>query len=1235
MNRPSTSTNPSHKRGFALVVTISLMILLTVIAVGLLTLSSISLRNASQADAMSAARANARLALMLALGDLQKNAGPDQRVTARADVDPLNAANPRLTGVWNSMPTTPLPVVNDYSKTSRDAKFVGWLASSLDGKASNQVTYAKTAVASPVTLWGKGTLGSSATTSDLVSATKVPIPRGGYAYAVMDEGVKVRINTPYVDAAATADVKTAQLGSGASPNASLITGLDKLDRSFFEKTSIQYPTIAKGISNSNLALAAESLASGTRANLKPLGHDVTTTSVGLFTDTASGGLKEDINLLANSGTLPASYSGKGVYASRLAGFTDVSDPRWESLHQIARIYKDNDASTGRLINSGGVPVLQAQGAPNWQAATDSAITTGTPAVPVRDVKRTPPPGIVLMPTIAKVQVVFSLMTRDIYKYPVNTAPPTNVPMLASSHLHGPWDSNFAGSSYQYLLHLLYTPVVTLRNPYNVALEFSQLRIVFGNVPFAVQVFRNDVAMTKNLAPLDELYYQAAETGNINKRFAMTLKTNGGTPTVPAVGSPTFRMLPGEVMMFSPFINPNLTWQNEESNTRFFSDWDNSNSRTQTLDALPGWQGDGIGFDLDWFCPSAAGRVSGSEVEPGKLPTLASGARGGCIGARAQDQFYVQFAPLSVPGLCLNKFDIEMFAAPAGTANQTTPPSVSSQIIEMDYESPTGLQDTLIGAGGTLRCPKTGSWNTMEMFSHSSVPIKSILTAKPFVVVSAQAKATKGGYDVNAEDGKLATKPWCFAHADIGSSSQKVVTEGAANHSHEVSVQRLENGTAQLFQYDFNSGRGNSITGQTGNSGIKFGAQYDIPLGPIQSLASLNSANPGGSSGYLPRFAQPIGNSWAHPLLDPNRYSTSGSYTYLDHSFLLNLALYDHFYCSGLGDQTGAFGSGRTTSALATDFMAGIPLTDPRLTPFTPNGKNATALTTDLNSATPHTLIASWQMMNGAFNINSTSVAAWKAMLGSVHDSQAIINLLDKTNKTSSFVKLSATVASKRESRISRFRLPVSESSAHGGAATSITDAYWMGPREYKETELQTLAQNIVAQIQLRGPALSLADFVNRRLGPVADNKAQRGALQQAIDDSNLNQGLATNANAGFEIPAATVANYKYQNVPAGTGSSYQGAPGYLSQADIMAVLGNAATARSDTFTIRGYGEAKDASGKVIAATTCEAVVQRIPNYVDPADKAETATAALTSSANKNFGRRFQIVSFRWLGQNEI
>ncbi len=74
------------KRGFALVITVSLMILLTVIAVGLLSLSTIALRSSTKALAMDTARQNARLALVLAIGELQKHAGQDQRITATADI---------------------------------------------------------------------------------------------------------------------------------------------------------------------------------------------------------------------------------------------------------------------------------------------------------------------------------------------------------------------------------------------------------------------------------------------------------------------------------------------------------------------------------------------------------------------------------------------------------------------------------------------------------------------------------------------------------------------------------------------------------------------------------------------------------------------------------------------------------------------------------------------------------------------------------------------------------------------------------------------------------------------------------------------------------------------------------------------------------------------------------------------------------------------------------------------
>ena len=89
-----------RERGFALIVTLSLMILLTVIAVGLLTLSTISLRASSSSSAMTEARSNARLAVLLALGQLQLNTGQDTRITASANI--LDSNKPSVTGVWRS-----------------------------------------------------------------------------------------------------------------------------------------------------------------------------------------------------------------------------------------------------------------------------------------------------------------------------------------------------------------------------------------------------------------------------------------------------------------------------------------------------------------------------------------------------------------------------------------------------------------------------------------------------------------------------------------------------------------------------------------------------------------------------------------------------------------------------------------------------------------------------------------------------------------------------------------------------------------------------------------------------------------------------------------------------------------------------------------------------------------------------------------------------------------------------
>jgi hypothetical protein len=95
-----------------------------------------------------------------------------------------------------------------------------------------------------------------------------------------------------------------------------------------------------------------------------------------------------------------------------------------------------------------------------------------------------------------------------------------------------------------------------------------------------------------------------------------------------------------------------------------------------------------------------------------------------------------------------------------------------------------------------------------------------------------------------------------------------------------------------------------------------------------------------------------------------------------------------------------------------------------------------------------------------------------------------------------------------------------------------------------------------------------------------------------------------------------------------------GIPGWLTQADVLQVIGPSISNRSDTFRVRAYGEAHDSSGNTLAKAYCEAIVQRVPDYIDSADSPSERSTELTNP-NKTYGRQFTIVSFRWLSPQEI
>ncbi len=383
--------------------------------------------------------------------------------------------------------------------------------------------------------------------------------------------------------------------------------------------------------------------------------------------------------------------------------------------------------------------------------------------------------------------------------------------------------------------------------------------------------------------------------------------------------------------------------------------------------------------------------------------------------------------------------------------------------------------------------------------------------------------------------------------------------------------------------------------------------FDIPTTPLQSLAQLQHVN--NVTHYAQQPASPIGNSSASPFIGRTALSrtltySSGNYTQVDWSYLSNEALWDAYYFSTLSPRADLGLSDGEWNEIVTGFADGTyELANSRiqLMPGTSTEDFAALVLGNAGGtaidADAYDRVGSELIVNGAFNVNSTSVEAWKALLSSTNG----LEVLYDGNKTDTA----------NGSAFSRLSMPADTAGAE-----------WMGYRELSEAEVQELAEAIVDEVKLRGPFVSLSDFVNRRLAD--DDTGLKGALQAAID--------ATDINDDFNETVTSVPNITFD--AHAVGATAAGATGYLTQADVLQTIGPVLSARSDTFVIRAYGDSVNpVTGEKVHAW-CEAVVQRVPEYVDTSDAA-TASPGTLSATNDRFGRRFEIISFRWLGDDQI
>jgi hypothetical protein len=1203
------------------------MILLTVIAVGLLTLSSISLRASNQEMAMAEARANARLALMLALGDLQKHAGPDRAITATSEIlaTPSTAvAKPNTTGVWESWwdfnpNSSPAPA---YS-TEKTSRFRRWLVSSADMEAAAAQDFANTAwTGSTIELVGNGSLGAGAIAAGKVTAGLVPVSKNGrihgsYGWHVSDESVKARVNLCRDPSQNSTLAQKRALLAGHRPDPSVMRGPDgKLLTCLPTDLKAADFTKAKATVGKITDLNQAELLDNARDKIKPFRNDVTPYSLGVMADVRGGGLKQDLSSMfemggATANTLPADFTNKKLYQST-HGITGVSDPNWSALAG----YYNSFLSVSRAETS---PMY-----PTKSSNTNTALV---------------PTGYNPVPVLAKVDNIYSLIVHPI----------DDIPWLAGRAR----DAGFG-----HFVCLIYTPVVTLHNPYNVNLSFYRLNVTFQNVPVAFN-FMLDKGGTGNFESqsIERDIFESMNimAGNGSKKFVINIANWKDTQKLGSSSAITepIVMKPGQTLICGPRFRPDKNFQGEHGtsdNDAF--DWNNDLRLTEGIKALPGVI-PGLGFET--YGVSCGNYVPGRCAIQWSTLYLRDTA--------ATDRFYVKFQAQQPswdwshdpPKAPKTKADPSFVVTAEIQADPTATPTTYAKL-QFDYKDDSTLKSLFDNR--VYRYPPTGSLSGKDAAPAGVKYSNQGAYVHPFAMFSACARTTNGGvYETGKrtklaadspqinllKDGRLAGTPFLFHNPSRMNFTMDLAAQKPGVQPYELNFQPfLSKGDYQDYMDVDATYRVPSLSGNKTTSGIKSGSYLEVPSGPLMTIADFRRSN-ALATAYLPHFVQPVANSRLHPLMSPDKVietNTSIATTaLLDHSFLANHALYDRFYFS-------TFARRGTTRADAVfeQFMNGTaPLALQAFEPYLPNGRTIASAKAELYTGvvptkTAYKNAAEYQMIRGPFNVNSTSVQAWKAVLASMKQSE-VTTLWART----------AGLEARKSDGVPVTAMSLVNGGANPGPAVDASKIdnqrtnIWNGFRELSDAELENLAVKIVDEVRARGPFLSMSEFVNRQVGPTGP-RTLRGALEAAIDKAEINE----KENAVFPdtflnqvpITATDVSNpklYNYKTPEATAGNPAAGAPGWVSQGDLLRILEPAATVRGDTFVIRTYGEAQDANGRVIARAYAEAVVQRVPEYVDPADRPSLNVLAdpAAAVANRTFGRRFNVVSFRWLSHNEI
>jgi hypothetical protein len=387
-----------------------------------------------------------------------------------------------------------------------------------------------------------------------------------------------------------------------------------------------------------------------------------------------------------------------------------------------------------------------------------------------------------------------------------------------------------------------------------------------------------------------------------------------------------------------------------------------------------------------------------------------------------------------------------------------------------------------------------------------------------------------------------------------------------------------------------------------------------------------------NSHTLQTYATPtyaIGNSLANPFLplasteewfsSVRKPDVSAPAAHYDYSYKLNDALWDGYFFSGITDDS------QVQKWMEDENDS--PLPNSRLSRISP-------LSTNLDFTTENRAAANL-LLDGAFNINSTSVAAWESVLGAMRDIETRgYNIGDKPALRHNFA---------------RFNEPLMGMPTENGESVpqlSNKDQLAAGYRNLTDAQIASLASEIVDEIRRRRnsgtgegyPFLSLSEFINRSPKSNTQEFAMRGALQAAIDKANLN-GLESDSSGLWADSEKYPLYYDSGDTPIIDRPKADGMPGAFMQSDLLAKIGAFIQARSDTFIIRSFGSSQEQFGSNEGSRAYyEMAVQRTPSYVDPSDPDyvnDFGVPTQLTDTNEKFGRNYEIISQRWVAADEI